>query len=289
MRAGVLRSPRWRAVRDGLGLVGLGILGVWFLVIAPEHRDVGRDAFAYWSLDPSHPYALAEGATGAFSYPPPMVHVFALAASVPWPIFLFLWLALLVGTVIWLGWSRTLLVLAFPPVAIELYYGNVNLLLAAAISLGFRYPATWAFVLFTKVTPGVGLLWFAIRREWRSLAIALGVTAAIVGVSVVVDGRMWLDWIDSIRNGPISESGVLASSIWVRLPLAIVLVVWGARTDRRWTVPAAATLAMPVLFPAVLTVLVAILTIGRPQLEPREARRVPATPEPALAAPAPSD
>ena len=43
-----------------------------------------------------------------------------------------------------------------------------------AIVLGFRWPFTWAFVLLTKVTPGVGLLWFAVRREWRSLAIALG-------------------------------------------------------------------------------------------------------------------
>jgi hypothetical protein len=77
----------------------------------------------------------------------------------------------------WLGWRRTLLVLAFPPVALELYHGNIHLLLAAAIGLGLRYPWTWAFVLLTKVTPGVGLIWFAVRREWRQLGIALGVTA----------------------------------------------------------------------------------------------------------------
>ncbi len=46
--------------------------------------------------------------------------------------------------------------------------------MAAAIALGFRYPATWAFVLLAKVTPGIGLLWFLVRREWRNLAIALG-------------------------------------------------------------------------------------------------------------------
>ena len=76
---------------------------------------------------------------------------------------------------IWLGWRSALLVLAFPPVALELYHGNIHLLMAAAIVLGFRYPIGWSFLLLTKVTPGVGLVWFAVRREWRPLIIALGV------------------------------------------------------------------------------------------------------------------
>jgi len=43
-------------------------------------------------------------------------------------------------------------------------------LLAVAIAVGFRYPAAWALVLITKVTPGIGLVWFAVRREWCPLA-----------------------------------------------------------------------------------------------------------------------
>ena len=261
-------SIRLRALRDALVVLGLGILLVWFLVIAPEHQDVGRDAYAYWSVDQAQPYALAEGSTGAFTYPPPMVRLFAPLALVSWPVFLWLWLALQVATVAWVGWRRSLLVLAFPPVAIELYYGNVNLLLAAAVALGFRYPATWAFVLLTKVTPGVGLLWFAVRREWRSLAIALGVTAAIVAVSLAFDAPLWRDWIEVVKNGTIRETGILASSIWVRLAAAVAIVAWGARTDRRWTVPVAVNLGMPVLFPATLCVLLAILTLDRPELQP---------------------
>ena len=38
-----------------------------------------------------------------------------------------------------------LTLLAFPPVAIELYHGNIHLLIAVAIVLGFRFPAAWAF------------------------------------------------------------------------------------------------------------------------------------------------
>ncbi len=108
---------------------------------------------------------------------------------------------MLVATAIWLGGRRALWVLAFPPVALELYYGNVNLLIAAAIALGFRYPAAWSFVLLTKVTPGVGLLWFAVRREWRQLAIALGVTAVIVAASVALDGRLWARMARGVPEG----------------------------------------------------------------------------------------
>ena len=70
-----------------------------------------------------------------------------------------------------------------PVHAMEVAGGNVSLLLAVAIVVGFRWPAAWALVLLTKITPGIGLLWFAVRREWRHLAIALGATAAIVAVS----------------------------------------------------------------------------------------------------------
>ena len=83
----------------------------------------------------------------------------------------------------------------------EVAGGNVSLLLAVAIVVGFRWPAAWALVLLTKLTPGIGLLWFAVRREWRSLAIALGATAAIVAVSFVILPDQWRDWVDVvIRN-----------------------------------------------------------------------------------------
>ena len=60
--------------------------------------------------------------------------------------------------------------------------------------VGFRYPAAWSLILLTKVTPGIGLLWFAVRREWRSLAIALGATAVIAAVSLAIDPRAWFEW-----------------------------------------------------------------------------------------------
>jgi hypothetical protein len=43
--------------------------------------------------------------------------------------------------------------------------------------------------------------------------------------------------------------------------LAAVVVVWGARTDRRWTVPLAALLAMPTIWINSPTMLVAVLPL----------------------------
>ena len=166
-----------RAVRDGLALAGLLFAGYLFLVVAPKAGTFGFDAYAYWSVDLADPYAVPAGTFGAFTYSPVIARLFAPFGQLPWPTFLWLWTASWSRRSIWLGWRSALIVLAFPPVALELYHGNVHLLMAAAIALGFRYPAAWSFILLTKVTPGIGLVWFAVRREWRPLAIALGVTA----------------------------------------------------------------------------------------------------------------
>lgn len=265
-----MRPVYRRAIRDGLVVAGIVYLAWRFLVLAPQNGHVGADAWAYWVLSPASPYALPNGVYGAFLYPPPAVRLFAPATLLSWPQFWLVWTGILVATAIWLGGRRWLWVLAFPPVALELYYGNVNLLISAAIALGFRYPAAWSFVLLTKVTPGVGLLWFAVRREWRSLAIALGVTAVIVAVSVVLDAPLWGQWLDAVRRDSGAVLGdLLAIPLWIRLPVAAAVVVWGARTDRAWTVPAASSLAMPVLWVAAFSVLAAVVAIDRPQLRPR--------------------
>jgi hypothetical protein len=264
-----LRRFRWRAVRDGLALLGLGYAAFLFLVIAPRDKGIGDDAYAYWSVSPTHPYSIPEGQLGAFPYAPPIARLFEPFGNMPWETFLVFWLGVLVATIIWLGWGKTLLVLAFPPVAIELYHGNVNLLIAAAIALGFRYPATWAFVVFTKVTPGIGLLWFAVRREWRNLAIALGVTAVIAVGSFIIDRALWQEWFAALfRDSSASLGGPLGIPIWIRLPIAAAVVIWGARRGRPWTVALAATIAMPTLFIAVFAVLAAIPAIRRPELNP---------------------
>jgi hypothetical protein len=259
-------SFRGRAIRDGAAIAGLLFAAYLFVIVAPAAQTVGFDAFAYWSVNLEHPYQRVAGELGAFPYTPVAARLFAPASLLSWPAFWFAWTAILLATVGWLGWRGALLVLAFPPVAVELYHGNIHLLLAAAIALGLRYPAAWAFVLLTKVTPGIGLIWFAVRREWRNLGIALGVTAVLVAASLAVDARVWHEWIaDGIL--PVARESVgqpnIAVPLILRVPLAAALVAWGARTDRRWTIPAASALALPVLWFAGLSILVAIPALER--------------------------
>ncbi len=271
---------RLRPFGHGLVLAGLLFAAYLFAVIGPSAGTFGFDAYAYWAVDGADPYRSAVGGLGAFTYTPVAARVFDLAGLLTWPAFLWLWSAVLLATAIWLGGRRFLWVLAFPPVALELFHGNVHLLLAAMTVLGFRYPALWAFGVFTKATPGIGLLWFLVRREWRSLGIALGVTAALGLVSLVLDARLWGEWINlaiSAESGGQVAQAQVPIPLLVRLPASAVIVVWGALTDRRWTVPVAVTLALPVLWPSGFAVLVGCLATsrfaGRPLIALGDGRR----------------
>jgi hypothetical protein len=238
------------------------------LVLAIAHLfgllDIGVDAFAYWSADPSSPYgATTDGTLTAYFYSPAFAQLSAPIHLLPWQVFIAAWTVLLTAALVWQAGLLTALALLLVPVFVDLTVGNIHLLLGAAILLGFRWPWAWAFVLLTKVTPGVGLLWFAFRREWRSLAIALGATAAIAGISFVVAPSLWFQWVDTLlatARGPDHEF-IVPIPVWFRLPISIAILYWGARSDRFWTVPLAACLALPVLRFNGFAMLVAVLPL----------------------------
>jgi len=266
-----------RALRDGLIVAGLLFTGYLFVIVAPQQQTVGFDALSYWIYSISDPYRITHGTMGSFVYSPVAARLFQLDSLIPFWQFVWLWSGVLLATALWLGGRRRWLwVLAFPPVALELYHGNIHLLIAAAIALGFRYPAAWSFVLLTKVTPGIGLLWFLVRREWRRLAIALGVTGALVAVSLVVDFGLWQQWIDkelliSLRTPPSQPQ--IEIPLLIRVPVAAAVVVWGALTNRKWTVPLSAALAMPVLWISAFSVLMAVFAVNRPELAERSTEK----------------
>ena len=239
------------------------ITGFIFLVLAPATGTFGYDSFAYWNVSAADPYSVPLGNLGSFNYSPPAVLAADPLGSLDWWVFAFLWTALLVGTIVWLSGSLiwVLAALAFPPVAYELYHGNIHLLLAAAVVLGFRHPWTWSFVLLTKFTSAVGLLWFVVRGEWRALGIALGTTAALAVAAFILAPGLWADWITYISAAPqlVSDSSAIPIPLWLRLAVAAAIVVWGARTERRWTVVVAATLALPVLWIAGFALLVGLV------------------------------
>ncbi len=240
--------------REGLGLVAAAVIllvVLAFRVPSDAPWATGREAFCYWFPNGADPYAGVSWTQPiAYVYSPAFLQALAGLRALPWELFLAAWTALLVLAVRCLVGPR-LWAVGIAVAVLELLGGNIHLLLAVAIVAGFRWPAAWAFVLLTKVTPGVGLLWFAVRREWRNLGIALGATAAIVAVSWTAAPGAWAAWLDVLGASATKTVGTWAAvplPVWLRLPFAIGLVAWGARTDRRWTVPVASMLALPALW-----------------------------------------
>jgi len=270
---------RLRLYRDPLilGFSGFGIvlMGWLLLIVGPAQGTIGFDSYAYWIVSPQHPYAVPLGEVGSFTYTPAAALAFAPAHNLSFGAFYILWAGFLAANLVWLTRRYTFLWLAFLPVPLELYHANVHLLLATVCVLGFRYPALWSIGILTKVTPGICLIWFLVRREWRSLAIALGVTAAIGLVSFALAPGAWFDWVSFLTSsgstGPVQNASYqwLIPPLALRLAAAATLIVWGARTDRRWVVPVATVLAMPVLWITAPAVLAAIPRLrGQPEAIP---------------------
>jgi len=245
--------------------------GTWLLVVAlstPLWRQLrtGQEAFCYWVANIHAPYAMSDWTQPiAYVYSPAFLQLVAPLTELPWVPFFGVWTALLLGAIRFLTGPR-LFAVGVLAATFELVGGNISLLLAVAMVVGFRWPAAWAFVLLTKVTPGIGLLWFAVRGEWRSLGIAIGATAVVVAASALIMPGAWVEWLELLVRlaGRDGTWAAVPIPFLVRLPIAIAVVIWGARTDRRWTVPVAGMIALPALWYGSLTMLLAVVALRDP-------------------------
>ena len=250
----------------------VGAVGAAMLVVA-VHSHVAGDALGLLTADPMHPYDGAVlGDEGAYLWSPAIVQAAAMLRDAPW--FVDGLRAMNAGALVLMAGPASLPVLAFGPTIAEVRLANINILIGAAVVLGLRWPAAWAFVLLTKVTPGVGLAWFAVRREWRSLGISLAVTGIVAAVSFAVSPGAWIDWFRMLAAT--RELG----AEWVVLPIPLVLRViaaaglvgWGARGNHRWTLPVAAFMALPAPYETALPMLVAVFPLLGSGLLPRRGR-----------------
>jgi len=264
-------------------MVGIGAAAVVFVSLTLSGGDP-VDAYNYWHADPSHPYAPGEF---QFVYTPVAIQVLAPFQALPFAAFVAMIRLIDLAALVLLAGPATPFALLLPPVATEINAANINLPVGLAIVAAFRWPWLWALPLLTKITPGVAVLWFAFRREWRSFAIATGTTVGLVAVSLVANPSLWRQYAEYLA----SVSGTVPGwpfpyPIWPRLAVAVALVFWGARTNRRWTVPAAALLALPRLYflsPALLLAILPTLhggwasmdRLGRPGDGSRAARAAP--------------
>jgi hypothetical protein len=248
------------AVRNAAPLrLGLSVGGVILTVgLFAMAGSPGFDLYAYWNVNAADPYGSPQG-FGAFHYSPAMAVAFLPLKLLPWPLAYWVWLGLMLGVLAWLGRRWTLAFLLFPPVVLELYEGNIHLLIAAALVLGLRRPAAWAFLLLTKITPGAAVLWFAVRRDGPALVATTAATAIIVGVSFIATPDAWRSWAAHLLVAEaVATPNQLPIPLLIRLPVAALVISWGALTDRAWTLAVGTTLALPVVWFHGLAVLAAV-------------------------------
>jgi hypothetical protein len=244
----------------------------WMLALAMvyitwvNHRAVplGADSHAYWSAWSGEMYGQAPGTLNAYLYSPAFAQAVWPIVQLPWPAFGVVWALVTVGALVFLflplgwRWVAPLVLLCAPEIA----SGNVFWLLAVVAAFGLRHPSLWTVALLTKLTPGLGPLWFALRREWRNLAISLVITLGVVLVSFAVAPDLWTQWlvflIDHASSSEVRVGSPAVPPLVIRLPLGLLLLVVMALTDRRWGLPLAMVLVTPVSGIAALTILAAL-------------------------------
>ncbi len=210
-----------------------------------------------------HYYGTTWGANldSFYIYPPPLGQILG---TLDWAPFVVVWMTL-VWVAFWVAtrwWSLPILAIGIVainatgfdnplanPVALA-GIGNPQTIVAAAIVLGLRWPAAWAVVFLSKIGPGIGILWFAARAEWRNLAISIGTTAALLAVSVILAPGAWADFIAFAQGnaGAPSPVPLVPVPLPVRIVMSVALLIWGGRTGRLWTVPIAAGWAALALY-----------------------------------------
>ena len=281
-----LRLPR-RSPQLAAGIIVAILFWVAVIALSDPSIDVSdpfagrvvtaQDARSYYGFDLGDLYAgrTEWNTIGAYPYSPAFAQLVYPLDLLPWPAFVGVWTAILIGAVFVLT-GPELFLLGLVVGAMEIAGGNVSLVLAVAIVAGFRWPWTWALVLLTKITPGVGLLWFLLRREWRQLAIALGATAAIALGSAALMPDAWRDWVSLLASNT-GKGGTWAAvpiPLLVRGPIGVLLIAWGAPRNQRWVVPVGAMLALPALWYGSLSILLAVIPLTTPAERVRAWQRV---------------
>jgi hypothetical protein len=252
----ILRSRGARLIAGGI------LFLVWIGLPIPEASDAAN----YWQVDLSDPYGTPWLAPDSFVYPPPVALLISPFTALPFEVFYRLLLAANLAAMVWMvGWVGAAFALLLPPVQSELQVGNIHLLIGAAIVLGLHRSAAWSLPILTKVTPIVGLTWFAVRREWRSTAIAVGTTAAIVVGTWFFVADLWVEWLDLVTAAVPVDSGVaytvIEAPLLLRLLIAAGLLAIAGVRGWAWAVPIGVLISLPAVWYSALSMLLAVVPL----------------------------
>lgn len=227
--------------------------------------DFGTDTHAYWLAGQATDlYNQAPATKDAYLYAPVFAQVISPLTGLSFWVFYGLWIGAEAAVLIWLvkplrmPWRLCVIALCMP----ELIIGNIYIFMAGAIVLGLTRPAFWSFLVLTKVTPGVGVLYFAAARQWRQVAVAMAATILISALSFVVAPRHWVEWVTFMTT-----HGEGKPWLFAQLGCAVLVAVAAGRTGKTWLVPVAVLISFPVLntpaAPAVLAAIPRLLSHGK--------------------------
>ena len=117
----------WQPLHIPLSVMGVIALGAIWLM-----PSQGYDAYAYWAVDPFNPYQ-SRTDFGAFLYAPPMALLMAPLGMLPFQIAYLAWLGFSLAALWFVVGRWALAAVLFPPVFVDLAFGNVHILFAATI------------------------------------------------------------------------------------------------------------------------------------------------------------
>jgi hypothetical protein len=264
-----------RLATTALALIG----GALLAVIAGTYWLGPGDDLAYWlaaqrlvAQAPVYLTGEAAFAPFAYHYPPVLVQTLAPLTYVVSTVGYLLAFRVCELLALWYLAGRRMLpmlaLIAFLPVAVELRFENVHLFMALAIVLGLgRWPWLFSVGAVVKLSPGLGIVYLALRRRWRDAAIASILGAVIVGVSYVIDPQLWQAWLGSIQGrADITGNSLLPIPYAARAVAGLALAVAGGVLGRRrgeLLLVGAITIANPNLALNGFAVLAAVVPIWR--------------------------
>jgi hypothetical protein len=259
-------------------LLLLAALGATFLVTFFVYR-AGQltDEHAYWLAanrlvegKPLYDPTATSVTPYAYWYPPVLAQVLVpVALVVPPQVFGIAWTAMQLACLWWLAGRNVLVALAliaFPPVAVEVWSGNVHLILTVLLVMGIRGRVTmFPIGAAIKIAPGLGIPWLLAKLRWRDAGFAIGAGLAILVVSVVLSPQAWMDWLETMSNrGPDDVAALLPIPYVVRAVAGLLLALVAGRLRAPWdgvVLVVAVTIAMPTLWATALSTLVAIVPL----------------------------
>jgi hypothetical protein len=206
---------------------------------------LGIDTHAYW-LTGNHGnlYGVAPGKIDAFLYSPAFATLISPLTELAYHPFLAVWSGMEIASFAWLlaplGWRWAVpLLLLLTPVMTQ---GQIVGFLCISAVVGMTYPAGWVFPLLTKVSSGLGLIWFAARMDWGAVVKVLVATLMVSSISFIITPKYWVDWLQFLLRSGADSGGFL----YVRVITAALITAVAARKDKAWLIAPAMWLASPV-------------------------------------------